>query len=289
MSPQVVEEADVKRFADKVAVVTGGASGIGFAIAGGLLAEGARVTLVDQNAAALRDALAALGTDNARGVVADVTSEQQMASAMVGVEAAHGRLDIVCNAAGIVGRGTVEETDAALWSRIVGVDLASIHLTVRAAIPVMKRTGSGSIINIASVAGLRGAASVNVAYAAAKGGVIALTRQLAADLAPHRIRVNAVSPGFVTTPMNQDMRSAGLDRLWVGRIPLRRYARPEELANVVLFLASEQASYVTGANLVVDGGLSSVLSPDPVPFVDGTAAAVAMEESGASTAHTGAR
>lgn len=276
----------MKRFADKVAVVTGGASGMGLAVAEGLLAEGARVTLVDQNAAALRDVLAKLGTDRARGAVADVTSEQQIGEAINGVEAAHGRLDIVCNAAGIVGRGTVEETDAALWNRIVGIDLASIHLTVRAAIPAMKRTGSGSIVNIASVAGLRGTASVNVAYAAAKGGVIALTQQLAADLAPYRIRVNAVSPGFVTTPMNQDMRSAGLDRLWVGRIPLRRYARPEELANVILFLASEQASYVTGTNLVADGGLSSVLAPDPVPFVDEAGSAAG---SGDSSVLTGAR
>ncbi len=256
------------RFADKVAVVTGGASGMGLAVVEGLLAEGARVTLIDQNADALRAALAALGTDNARAIVADVTSEQQIGDAMNGVEAAHGRLDILCNAAGIVGRGSVEETDAARWNRIVGVDLTSIHLTVRAALPAMKRTGSGSIVNIASVAGLRGTGSVNVAYAAAKGGVIALTQQLAADLAPHRIRVNAVSPGFVTTPMNQDMRSAGLDRLWVGRIPLRRYARPDELASVILFLASEQASYVTGANLVADGGLTAVVGPDPVPFVD---------------------
>jgi len=247
---------------------------MGLAVVEGLLAEGARVTLVDQNADALRDALAALGTDKARGAVADVTSERQIDDAMKGVEATHGRLDIVCNAAGIVGRGTVEETDAALWNRIVGIDLASIHLTVRAALPAMKRSGSGSIINIASVAGLRGTASVNVAYAAAKGGVIALTQQLAADLAPYCIRVNAVSPGFVTTPMNQDMRSAGLDRLWIGRIPMRRYARPDELASVILFLASEQASYVTGANLVADGGLSSVLSPDPVPFLDQAEVAV---------------
>ena len=259
----------MSRFKDKVAVVTGGASGMGFAIAAMLVQEGARVALVDVAQAAMNDSLSKLrelgaNADRAIGIVADVTDEQAVARAFGGIEEEFARVDILVNAAGILSRGSLEETDAALWHRVVDVDLTAIYLTARAALPAMRKAGGGAIVNIASVAGLMGV--VNVAYVAAKGGVIALTRQLAGELAKDNIRVNAVSPGYVITPMNLDTRSAGVDRYWIGRIPMKRYAQPEEIASVCLFLASNGASYVTGANIVVDGGVSSVLLPDPVPL-----------------------
>ena len=258
-------EAMVEQLQNKLAAVTGGASGIGFSIAEILAGAGARVALIDVNEAALTASVEALGLN--KGVIpvlADVTDEESVTRAFRKIESAFDGLNILVNAAGVLSRGTLEETDHAVWQKVINVDLTSIYLTSRAAVPAMRRAGGGAIVNIASVAGIRGV--VNVAYAAAKGGVVTLTKQLGGELAKDNVRVNAVSPGYVVTPLNADMRSAGADRYWIGRIPMRRYAHPREIANVCLFLASDQASYITGANIVVDGGLSSVLLPDPVPF-----------------------
>lgn len=258
----------MNRFDGQVAVVTGGASGIGLAVAEALAREGAKIALLDLNSASIADALGtlALPVERIRGFTADVTREDEVVRAFGAVDTAFGRLDVLVNAAGIVARGTLEETDTAQWARVLGVDLTGIYLTSRAALPVLKRKQGGAIVNIASIAGIRATPrQVNVAYAAAKGGVISLTMQMAADLAEYGIRVNAVSPGFVATPLNREQRSAGAERLWAGRIPLRRYAQPPEIAEACLFLASSQASYVTGANLVIDGGLTIALQPDAVP------------------------
>jgi NAD(P)-dependent dehydrogenase (short-subunit alcohol dehydrogenase family) len=222
--------------------------------------------LIDIDEAALTASVEALGSDKERALVieADVTDEKAIIAAFAQIDAKFGSLDILINAAGVLSRGTLEETDPALWHKIIDVDLTSVYLTSRAAVPAIRKAGGGAIINIASVAGIRGV--VNVAYTAAKGGVVTLTKQLGGELAKDNVRVNAVSPGYVVTPLNKDMRSTGADRYWIGRIPMRRYAQPEEIANVCLFLASNEASYITGANIVVDGGLSSVLLPDPVPL-----------------------
>ena len=263
----------MKRFEGKVAVVTGGASGIGNAVAKALLREGAKVAILDLDekatAAAAKSMDAPAG--HVLGIITDVGREESVNLSFARIEETFGRLDVVINAAGILSRGSLEETDSALWQRIIDVDLTSVYLTSRAALPAMKRSGGGAIVNIASVAGIRGV--VNVAYVAAKGGVVALTMQLGGELAKFNIRVNAVSPGYTVTPLNTDMRSKGLDRYWTGRVPMGRYAQPEEMAAACLFLASSEASYVTGTNLVVDGGMSCVLLPDrePVPAGEGVA------------------
>jgi NAD(P)-dependent dehydrogenase (short-subunit alcohol dehydrogenase family) len=252
---------------NKFAAVTGGASGIGFSIAEMLVEAGARVAVIDVNEAALTLSAKALGA-NKQGILpikADVTDEKSVNEAFSQIESTFNSLDILVNAAGVLSRGTLEETEQAIWRKVIDVDLTSVYLTSRAALSAMRRAGGGAIINIASVAGIRGV--VNVAYSAAKGGVVTLTQQLGGELAKDNVRVNAISPGYVVTPLNADMRSTGADRYWIGRIPMRRYAQPREIANVCLFLASDEASYITGANIVVDGGLSSVLLPDPVPFL----------------------
>lgn len=254
----------MSRFSNKVVAITGGASGIGFAIAERLADEGASVVLIDLKEDAVNAAVRSLNRNSKEpmGTVADVTDESALRLCFATVERQFGGLHVLINSAGVISRSSVEETSKEQWQHILNVDLSAIFLSTKAALPLMRKTG-GSVVNIASVAGLLAVA--NVAYVAAKGGVIALTKQLASELAMQGIRVNAISPGYVTTPLNQDVRSKGGDRYWVGRIPMRRYAQPKEIAAACAFLASDDASYVTGANLVVDGGLSSVLLPDPVP------------------------
>lgn len=255
----------MRRFEDKVVAVTGGASGIGRAIADRFAEEGARIALVDVSASGIESALDSLGARAAvaMGVAADVTESPALDDAFRRIAAQLGGVDVLVNSAGVVARGTLDQTSADQWRRVLDVDLSAIFFATKAAVPHMLDRRGGSVINIASVAGML--AVVNAAYVAAKGGVIALTRQLAAELAAKGIRVNAISPGYVKTPLNQDIRAEGGDRYWVGRIPLRRYAEAKEIASACAFLASDDASYVTGANLVVDGGLSAVLLPDPVP------------------------
>jgi len=258
----------MNKFDGQVAVITGGASGIGLAVAEALAKEGATIAILDVNAASISDALATLSlpVERARGYTVDVTCEDEVLDAFSQIDATFGRLDILVGAAGIIGRGSLEETESEQWRRVLDVDLSGIYMTARAALPALKRAGGGAIVNIASIAGIRAVSpQVNVAYAAAKGGVISLTEQMAAELAAYGIRVNAVSPGFVETPMSREQRSIGAHHGWTRRIPLRRYAQPSEIAEVCLFLASSQASYVTGTNLVVDGGLTVVLTSDTIP------------------------
>jgi NAD(P)-dependent dehydrogenase (short-subunit alcohol dehydrogenase family) len=175
------------------------------------------------------------------------------------------RLDGVADKAtpfgGIIARGDLLETGIDEWRRVLEVDLSSIFYSTRAALPLLRAAGGGSIVNFASLSGTR--SIVNVAYEAAKGGVISLTRRLADELAKDHIRVNTVSPGFTATPLNQKLRDAGAERKWVDRIPLGRYGQPAEIAAACAFLASDDASYITGFDLVVDGGVSSVLRPLP--------------------------
>lgn len=254
----------MNRFKNKVVAVTGGASGIGFSIAQRFNQEGARVALIDLNESTMKDAVKALGglANEAICVVADVTRDAELRIAFEKVQTDLGGLDVLVNCAGILFRKPIDQTTTEDWQRVIDIDLSAIFLATKAALPLLRKAG-GSVVNIASVAGLL--AVVNVAYVAAKGGVIALTKQLASELAKDNIRVNAISPGYVTTPLNQDVRAMGGEKYWIGRIPMRRYAVPEEIASVCAFLASEDASYVTGANIVVDGGISSVLLPDPIP------------------------
>lgn len=253
------------RFSGKVALVTGAASGIGFETALRLCAEGAAVALVDLEQGRAQQAAEKIAAPGGRtkAYALDVADEAAVSAVYAEAASDFGRLDVVVNCAGIAARGTLGETSLAEWRRVLDVDLTSMFLSANAAAPLFRRQGGGTIVNIASIAGMMGA--VNVAYVAAKGGVIALTRQLANELAADNIRVNAISPGFVVTSLNEELRAKGAESYWKRRIPLARYGEPREIAAACAFLASEDASYMTGENLVIDGGLCAVLRPDAVP------------------------
>ena len=235
-----------------VAVVTGAASGIGRAIATRLLADGASVVAAD-----LRDAELPGDPARRRSVRCDVTVEGDLAALMAAAEAV-GRLGILVNCAGVSTKVAIEDTPAAEWQRVLGVNLTGTAFAVKHAVPAMRRAGGGSIVNIASLAAFSTASRHNTAYAASKGAVVALTRALVYELSADGIRVNAVAPGIVDTPILR-----GHPPEWfaerAGRIPLGRLGGVDEIAAVVAFLASGASSYVTGQTIVVDGGLTSVL------------------------------
>ncbi len=244
-----------ERLAGKISIVTGAGSGIGRAIALRFAGQGSAVAVVDLNvptAEQVANEIRASG-GKAFAVRADVSVSADV-NAMVSEVVAHfGGVSVLVNCAGIVVRSSLEKTTDEEWSRELAVDLTSVFLCTRAAAPHMRGAG-GTIINIASVAGVVG--SVSPAYTAAKGGVIALGRQLAGELAPDKIRVNTVSPGFTATPLNATVRAAGLEQVLAQQIPLRRWGTPEDVASACLFLASDDALYITAINLIVDGGLS---------------------------------
>lgn len=253
------------RYADKRVVVTGGASGIGLATARRLFAEGATLALVDLEVDGARRGASAIDATGVRvaGYGANVADSAAVTAVLRSAEEWMGGIDVVVNSAGIIARGAIGETSDEAWRRVVDIDLSSMFYVARAVAPAMRRAGRGAIVNVASVAGSVGA--VNVAYAAAKGGVIALTRQLANELSTDSIRVNSVSPGFTATPLNQELRAAGSEAAWANRIPLGRFGLAEEIAAVCAFLGSDDASYITGIDLVADGGLSAVARPDFIP------------------------
>ncbi len=242
------------RLSGKVALVTGAATGIGRATVERLAAEGAGVV------AAVADAgqLEAVRAFSPR--VLDVRSEAAWDAAVAEIEARFGGLDILVNNAGIHRTGGALETDRALWDEVMAVNLWGTFLGCRAAIPALRRRGGGVIVNLASVNALT-AAPRAAAYAASKGGVRALTMALAIDHAPENIRINCVCPGAVATPLLDGVIGRAQDqeamrRIMVERHPMGRIATPEEVAAVVAFLASPDASFMTGLAIPVDGGRS---------------------------------
>ncbi len=258
------------RLEGKVALVTGAAQGIGSAVAQALGDAGARLILTDRQAEKLASAAAALERQGHQVVTipADVTDTVQV-NAMVrrGIEA-HGAIDIMVNNAGgsgNVGVDQIEEVSDELWQEIVDGNLKSAFLCCRAVVPHMEARRQGSIINFSSMTvkgafGPRGTSAARLPYAGAKAGIIGLTSQLAKDLGPSGIRVNAVMPGFILTPPDARVAQRYSDLTEAEQaamthpIPLGRAGRPEEVAAVVLFLASDAASYVSGAVLEVNGG-----------------------------------
>jgi NAD(P)-dependent dehydrogenase (short-subunit alcohol dehydrogenase family) len=242
------------RLEGKSAVVTGAAQGIGRAIAERFLAEGARVVLVDIDTERLRTTAEALPADRILTLVLDISRPDAVQEAFAKVEDTFGGLDILVNNAAVSFRSSFLEMPADKWARVLEINLTGTFLCGQAAARIMARRGTGGrIVNMASTSGLRGS-TARSAYGAAKGGVINLTRAMAVELGEHGILVNAVAPGPVDTPManhDPEQRRAFLDRM-----ALKRSATPAAVAAAVLFLASDEASFVTGEILSVDGGFN---------------------------------
>ena len=251
------------RLSGKVAIVTGGGRGIGQAIATRFAEEGAKVLVVDWNresGAATAAAIQAAGGE-ARFWCADVSRAANVEAMVRAAVAEWGRLDILVNNAAIQVVARLVETTEAEWDRLQSVNLKGVFLGCKYAIPEMLRAGGGSIVNIASVLGLVGDPEL-AAYCAAKGGVITLTKAAALTYGPQGIRVNAICPGDVDTPMAQEYLDAAPDPAALrqevaSKYALRRISSPREIAEAAVFLASEASSFITGAALVVDGGLLS--------------------------------
>ncbi len=249
------------RLRDKVAVVTGAKSGIGFATALRFCAEGAKVIAAD-----LRDARQEIDSIAANGghavfVQTDVSSESAAYELIGQTVAKYGRIDVLVNNAGIELAKKVTDTTEEEWDRLMGVNLKGVFLCSKAAVIEMRQTGGGVIVNIASELGLVGGSEI-AAYCASKGGVIQLTKAMAIDHAADNIRINCVCPGPINTPL--------LDRIIAGsaepkkekqitekKTLMKRLGEPAEIANVILFLASDESSYMTGSSVVADGGLTA--------------------------------
>lgn len=246
----------------KIALITGGASGIGLATAELFAEEGATVALTDLNESRARTARAALGL-SARFYELDVTREDQWIAVTDAVVAELARIDIVVNCAGMVLLKDIEATTLEDWRALMAVNLDGTFLGCKHAVRVMKDRGGGSIVNMSSVAGLVGAANL-AAYCASKGGVRLLTKSVALHCARkgYNIRCNSVHPSFVETPMFRSMIAAARDPQKMQAncthaAPLGRLAQPIEVARTILFLASDESEFTTGAELVVDGGLTA--------------------------------
>jgi NAD(P)-dependent dehydrogenase (short-subunit alcohol dehydrogenase family) len=247
----------MQRLQDRVAVITGAGSGIGLASARRLAAEGATVVAVDIDEIAGKAVAEETG---GRFFAADVASEDDVRRLFDDVVAELGRVDIAFNNAGI----SPPEDDSILitgieaWRRVQEVNLTSVYLCCKHVIPHMQRQGKGSIINTASFVAVLGAATSQISYTASKGGVLAMSRELGVQFAREGIRVNALCPGPVNTPLLQDLFASDPERAArrLVHVPLGRFAEPEEIAAAVAFLASDDASFITAAQFLVDGGIA---------------------------------
>ena len=252
------------RFAGKVAVVTGAATGIGAATAVAFAAEGAAVALCDVNERALAERLAEIEAVGglAIAIAADVASDDDARRAASETAESFGGIDYLVASAGIQTYGTVVDTDEDTWDRTLAVNAKGVYLAAKYCVPEMVKRGGGAIVTVASVQGLFSQPNV-AAYAASKGAVIAMTRTMAIDHAADNIRANSLCPGSVDTPMlrhsaqlfSPDSPESAL-KDWGGLHTLGRIAQPEEMAKVALFLCSDDASFMTGAAIVADGGLT---------------------------------
>ncbi len=253
---------------NKVAIVTGGAKGIGFGSAQRLLEDGATVVIFDVDEKAIASAVEQFSSygDRFTGVKVDIASDAQVKKAVTDVGNKNGHINYVVNSAGIQTYGIAEDTSEELWDRTFGVNVKAMYLTTKYSVPFMRKVGGGSIVNISSVQSLSNQKNV-LAYAASKGAVNALTRAIAVDYAAEQIRCNAVLPGCVDTPMiRATAESFAGDRSaeeflheWGLTHPIGRMATIHEIGQLVGFLCSDKSSFITGASYVIDGGMTSQL------------------------------
>jgi NAD(P)-dependent dehydrogenase (short-subunit alcohol dehydrogenase family) len=254
------EDAPVGRLDDKVALITGAGSGMGREAACVFAGEGARIAALDLDPGSLAATAALVGDAGGDVVplVADVADERQVHEAIDEAVRRFGALHILYNNAGVLWRDRdlgVLETDEAVWDRVMAINLKGMVWVCKHGIPRLIEAGGGAVVNIGSTSALLGDTVPQDAYTASKGAVVSLTRSLAIQFAPHGVRANRIHPGFVDTPM-QTVRTS--DAAWVeaarASIPLGRLGTPRDVVNAALFLASDEAAYITGAELVVDGG-----------------------------------
>jgi NAD(P)-dependent dehydrogenase (short-subunit alcohol dehydrogenase family) len=254
-----IEKIDLtQRLTGKVAVITGGASGIGFATARRFAAEGAIVVIGDMDVVAGEKAAAEVG---GLFVKVNVTEEDQVDNLFDTAYKTYGSVDIAFNNAGISppDDDSIETTELPAWQKVQDVNLKSVYLCCRSALRHMVRQQSGSIINTASFVAVMGSATSQISYTASKGGVLAMSRELGVQFARQGIRVNALCPGPADTPLLQELFSKDPERAQrrLIHIPIGRFAKPEELAAAVAFLASDDSSFITGSTFLVDGGISA--------------------------------
>jgi len=246
------------RLDNRVAVITGGCSGIGLATVRRFIAEGASVVVGDVDDQRGKELSEELGITY---VHVDVTSKDEVDALFATAKDTHGSVDIAFNNAGISPPedDSILDTDLEAWRRVQEVNLTSVYLCCKAALPYMLEQGRGSIINTASFVAVMGAATSQISYSASKGGVLSMTRELGVQFARDGVRVNALCPGPVNTPLLQELFAKDAERAArrLVHIPMGRFGEPEEMANAVLFLASDESSFITASTFLVDGGISA--------------------------------
>ncbi len=251
------------RLSNKVCIVTGGASGIGLATCVVFVREGAKVVIADRDLAAADKAVAALTQKGgqAMAVQCDVSNADSVAGMVQATVAAHGRLDVIVNNAGYGIAGSLSETSDEDWEALMGVNVRGVFLCCKHAIKQMQKNGGGTIVNVASVVAAVGIRN-RAAYVASKGAVAAMTRSIALDYVESHIRCNAIAPGTIDTPYYTEILAKAADPVAIrkgleARQPMGRLGTPEEIANGILFLASDESAFATGSILTIDGGMTA--------------------------------
>ena len=251
----------MRRLEDKVALITGGGAGIGRAMAETFAREGASVVIADRDEAAAQEVADAIVKSNgaARAYAVDVASTDEVKALMAAIGEAHGRIDVLVNNAGVGERADFRHLDDDAWDRVWAVNVDGTVRCAREAFSLLRASGKASIVNLSSVMATKHTRQMSV-YSASKGAVSALTRSLAVEYAPYGIRVNCLCPGYVETALiGRYMANPMIAKALLTQTPLRRFGTPQDIANAALFLASDEAAYVTGASLNVDGGMGTTL------------------------------